>query len=59
MADVYRGLAYYHQHPDEMAGIRTRRERTLDGSAEDPAVATGPDDIGEPWAEETGTSLTH
>lgn len=51
IADVYRALAYYHEHPDEMAAIRTRRERTLDEAAEDPAVATGPDDLGEPRAE--------
>lgn len=47
VADVYRALAYYHEHPDEMAEIRKRRERRLDEALEDPAIATGPDDPGE------------
>lgn len=27
VADVYRALAYYHDHPDEMAAVRRRREK--------------------------------
>lgn len=27
VADVYRALAYYHEHPGEMAAVRRRRER--------------------------------
>ncbi len=45
IADVYRALAYYHEHPDEMAAIRTRRERTLEEASDEPNIATGPDDL--------------
>ena len=27
VADVYRALTYYHEHPDEMAAVRRQRER--------------------------------
>jgi uncharacterized protein (DUF433 family) len=47
VADVYRALAYYHEHPQEMAEIQLRRQRHLDEAAGDPTVATGPDDLGE------------
>lgn len=46
IADVYRALAYYHEHPREMAEIRRRRRRRLDEAADDPDVATGPEDLG-------------
>lgn len=29
VADVYEALAYYHRHPEEMARIERRRERTV------------------------------
>mgnify|MGYP000445222342 CR=1 FL=1 len=29
MTAVYRALAYYHEHPDEMEAVRSRREREL------------------------------
>lgn len=44
VADVYRALAYYHDHPDEMHEIERRRERRIDASRERGAV-TGPDDL--------------
>jgi uncharacterized protein (DUF433 family) len=52
VADVYRALAYYHEHPDEMAAITERRERRLAEGKEDAHVATGPDDPGNPLSGE-------
>lgn len=46
VADVYRALAYFHDHPDEMASIERERENLLVEAADDPTVATGPDDRG-------------
>lgn len=43
LADVYRALAYYHEHPEEMRQVERRRERTID-DARNRAV-TGPDDL--------------
>jgi len=51
VADVYRALAYYYDHPEEMAEIESRRERLRAEAGEDPRVATGPDDLGEPSSE--------
>lgn len=48
LADVYRALTYYHEHPEEMAEIQGRRERREQEAKEDPQIATGPDDLGEP-----------
>lgn len=48
IADIYHALAYYHEHPNEMAEIERRRLRRLDDAADDPHVATGPEDLGEP-----------
>ena len=45
VADVYRALAYYHEHPDEMAAIQARREQRHEAAEEDPAVVTGPADL--------------
>ncbi|GAA0209619.1 DUF433 domain-containing protein [Halobaculum roseum] len=47
VADVYRALAYYHEHPSEVAAIREEREQNLDAARSDPAVATGPEDAPE------------
>lgn len=47
VADVYRALAYFHEHPEEMAAIRDERERRLDEAKDDPNVVTGPGDVGE------------
>lgn len=44
VADVYRALAYYHDHPDEMHAIEQRREQRIEESRERGAVA-GPDDL--------------
>jgi uncharacterized protein (DUF433 family) len=42
VAEVYRALAYFHEHPEEMAAIRDGRERRLDEARDDPNVVTGP-----------------
>lgn len=44
VADVYRALAYYHDHPDEMHSIEQRRKRRIEASRERGAI-TGPDDL--------------
>jgi uncharacterized protein (DUF433 family) len=30
IADVYRALAYYHEHPKEMSDVRNRREELVE-----------------------------
>lgn len=44
VATVYRALAYYHEHPSEMAKIERERERLVGESADASDVVTGPDD---------------
>lgn len=44
LADVYRALAYYHEHPDEMAKIDAAREHEYAEARSDPDVATSPAD---------------
>jgi len=44
VAEVYRALAYYHDHPEEMHEIEQRRERRIEDSGDRGAV-TGPDDL--------------
>ena len=44
VADVYRALAYYHDHPEEMHEIERRRERRI-GDSRDRGAVTGPDDL--------------
>lgn len=44
VADVYRALAYYHDHPEEMHEVTQRREERIEASRERGAV-TGPDDL--------------
>ncbi len=51
VADVYRALAYYHDHPEEMAAIRAERKRLNEEAREDPRIGTGPDDLGKPIRE--------
>lgn len=34
VADVYHGLAYYHDNPDEMRTVRQRREEIIEESRE-------------------------
>jgi uncharacterized protein (DUF433 family) len=43
IADVYRALAYYHEHPEEMAEIERQREAFFEEAHEDAAIS--PDDI--------------
>ena len=45
VADVYRALAYYHDHPDEMAMIEGKREERRENAESNPDVATGPGDV--------------
>lgn len=45
VADVYRALAYYHEHPGEMSAISERREQRARAGAEDERVPTGPEDV--------------
>jgi uncharacterized protein (DUF433 family) len=43
LAAVYHALAYYHEHPDEMARVERVRRRTIEEARVD--AITGPDDI--------------
>jgi len=43
IADVYRALAYYHEHPDEMAEVEQRRDKAM-GKAEDRTTLTPPEE---------------
>jgi uncharacterized protein (DUF433 family) len=45
VADVYHALAYYHEHPKEMARIRTRRAEIVAEGEADADVATCPEDL--------------
>lgn len=45
VADVYRALAYYHDHPAEMADIQRDRDERRREAESDPDVATGPEDV--------------
>ncbi|MFB6123413.1 MAG: DUF433 domain-containing protein [Haloferacaceae archaeon] len=45
VADVYRALVYYHDHPDEMARIERERKGLRESAESDPNVATGPADL--------------
>ncbi|PSP78920.1 DUF433 domain-containing protein [Halobacteriales archaeon QS_1_68_20] len=47
VADVYRALAYYHEHPGEMAEIDARREEREQAAAGDSRVVAGPEDVAE------------
>lgn len=47
VAEVYRALAYFHEHPEEMAAIRRERQRKLEAAEADPDIVTGPEDLGE------------
>jgi len=44
LADVYHALAYYHDHPGEMAAVEREREARIEEASAKPFVATGPDD---------------
>jgi uncharacterized protein (DUF433 family) len=47
IADVYRALTYYHDHPEEMRAVEQRRRERHERAADDPNVATGPEDVPE------------
>lgn len=44
IADVYRALAYYHDHPDEMRRVEQQRRRAIEDNAH---LTTDPDDVRE------------
>lgn len=46
VADVYRALTYYYDHPEQMAEIRSQRERLREEAEADPRAATGSGDLG-------------
>lgn len=45
VADVYRALAYYHDHPQEMAALERERRDFIERRAADPDVIAGPEDL--------------
>jgi uncharacterized protein (DUF433 family) len=42
-ADVYHALAYYHEHPEEMAEVEHRREKAMQ-EAEEQTTLTPPEE---------------
>ena len=44
VADVYRALTYYHDHPEEMRAVERQRETAVDGHEH---LTTDPDDVRE------------
>ena len=42
VADVYRALTYYYDHPDEMRAVEQRREIAVEDHAH---LTTDPDDV--------------
>ena len=42
LADVYRALTYYHDHPEEMRAVEGQREAAAEGHDH---LATDPDDV--------------
>jgi uncharacterized protein (DUF433 family) len=44
LADIYRALAYYHDHPGEMHDVEQRRSHRIERSKDSGAV-TGPEDV--------------
>jgi uncharacterized protein (DUF433 family) len=43
IADVYHALAYYHDHPDEVAAVERQREAAIE-AARERTVISPPDD---------------
>jgi uncharacterized protein (DUF433 family) len=39
IADVYRALAYYHEHPDEMAEVERQREEVFEQAREKSVIS--------------------
>lgn len=44
VSDVYRALAYYHDHPREMAEVEQRRDQRIEASRDRGAVSA-PEDL--------------
>ena len=44
LSEVHHALAYFHDHPEEMRAVGEHRERVHDAAADNPAIATGPED---------------
>lgn len=42
VADVYRALTYYHDHPEEMQAVERRRETAIEDHEH---LTTDPDDV--------------
>ena len=42
VADVYRALTYYHDHPDEMRAVERQREEAVENHEH---LTTDPDDV--------------
>jgi uncharacterized protein (DUF433 family) len=38
IADVYHALAYYHDHPEEMAEVQRRREEAVEAAREQSSI---------------------
>lgn len=51
VADVYRALAYYHEHPEEMAAVEAQREEREEQAAARSGVVAGPEDTDDSRAE--------
>jgi len=47
LADVYRALAYYHDHPEEMREIEQEREQRIAEAKADPDAVSEPEDLPE------------
>lgn len=45
VADVYHALAYFYDHPEEMAEIERERHRRHEVAESDPTVAMKPSDL--------------
>jgi len=43
IADVYRALVYYHEHPEEMRAVERRRDEAIE-SARERTTITPPDE---------------
>jgi len=43
IADVYRALAYYHEHPEEMAELQRQREEAFQQAREESTIS--PEDL--------------
>ena len=39
IADVYRALAYYHEHPEEMAEVERQREEAFEQARAESAIS--------------------